>query len=70
MRRLHDSSGVRLRIPAATSKELVKRCGRWRGTNPATQALRLPTPTPRMSTFLQWGPRDVHQGVSWAQFSY
>ena len=53
VRRLHDSSGVRVRIPPATSKELVKRWGKCSGTSPATQALRLPTTTPRRSTFLR-----------------
>lgn len=60
VRRLHDSSGVRLRIPPATSKEFVKRWGRCSGTSPATQALRLPTTTPRRSTFLR---RPSEKGV-------
>lgn len=53
VRRLQDRSGIRLRMPSATAAELVNKCGRCSGTSPATHALRLPTPTPRINTFLR-----------------
>lgn len=59
VKRLHDNSGIRLRIPAVTGMEFVKKCGTCKGTRPATQAFRLPTPTPRISTFLRKSRANV-----------